>query len=199
MALIMQEKTPSLSHTNPESWLKDHGDALYRYAFSRIRDAALSEDLVQETLVAAYQGRHGFSGRSAERTWLIGILKNKLVDYLRKHAREVAAGDMTGEDLGIEGMFDPSGHWKTPPSDWGNPTRAMEQKQFWKVMIKCIDDLPFRHAQIFSLCELEGVDSSEACKLFEITTTNLWVLLHRSRLRLRQCLESHWFQQGVSK
>jgi RNA polymerase sigma-70 factor (ECF subfamily) len=195
----MQEKTPTSAHTNPESWLKDHGDALYRYAFSRLRDAAQSEDLVQETLVAAFQGRHGFSGRSAERTWLIGILKNKLVDYLRKHAREVPAGDMTGEDLDTEAMFDSSEHWKTPPSEWENPARAMEQKQFWKVMSECLGALPSRHARVFSLCELEGFDSTEACKVVGITTTNLWVLLHRARLRLRQCLENRWFGKETSE
>lgn len=179
--------------SSPEDWLAQHGDALYRYAYFRLRDAAQAEDLVQETLLAALQARDGFGGRSTERTWLIGILKNKLVDYLRKGAREQPFGDLAGNDEEIDALFNAKGRWKTPPSDWGNPTATLEQKQFWKVFADCLAALPSRHAQVFALCELDGLDSTEVCKVFDITATNVWVILHRARLRLRQCLESCWF------
>lgn len=182
-----QELSPS------EDWLKQHGDALYRYAYFRLRDSAQAEDLVQETLLAALQARHGFSGRSAERTWLIGILKNKLVDYLRKSTRERPFSDLGDSDEEIDALFDAKGRWKTPPSDWGNPTATLEQKQFWKVFAGCFEALSSRHAQVFAMCEFDGLDSAEVCKVFDITATNVWVILHRARLRLRQCLESQWF------
>lgn len=179
--------------SKPESWLTQHGDALYRYAYFRLRDAAQAEDLVQETLLAALQARQGFAGRATERTWLIGILKNKLVDFLRKSSREQSFGDMESSEIEIDALFDTEGHWKLPPSTWENPANALEQKQFWNVMAKCLGSLPPRHAQVFSLCELDGLDSTEACKVFGIAATNVWVMLHRARLRLRQCLETHWF------
>lgn len=177
----------------PEGWLTQHGDALYRYAYSRLRDTSQAEDLVQETLLAALQARLGFSGRSTERTWLIGILKNKLVDYLRKGAREQPFGELAETEAEIDAMFEPGGHWKTPPSEWGNPTNALEQKQFWKVFADCLAALPSRQARVFALCEFDGLDSTEVCKLFEITATNVWVILHRARLRLRDCISIHWF------
>jgi RNA polymerase sigma-70 factor (ECF subfamily) len=183
----------------PEDWLAQHGDALYRYAYFRLRDAAQAEDLVQETLLAALQARHGFSGRSAERTWLIGILKNKLVDYLRKGAREQPFGDLADTEGEIDALFDAGGRWKTPPSDWGNPTNTLEQKQFWKVFADCFAGLSSRYAQVFAMCEFDGLDSTEVCKVFDVTATNVWVILHRARLRLRQCLETQWFGREAKK
>jgi len=183
----------------PEDWLAQHGDALFRYAFLRLRDRAQAEDLVQETLVAALQARHGFGGRSTERTWLIGILKNKLVDYLRKGAREQPFGGLDGNDGEIDALFDAKGRWKTPPSDWGNPTSTLEQKQFWKVFADCFAALPSRHARVFAMCEFDGLDSTEVCKVFGITATNVWVILHRARLGLRQCLESRWFGREAGR
>lgn len=188
-------KRPSKSHelSPPEDWLAQHGDALCRYAYLRLRDAAQAEDLVQETLLAALKARQSFRGRSTERTWLIGILKNKLVDYLRKGAREQPFGELTEAEEEIDALFDAGGRWKTPPADWGNPAHALEQKQFWKVFADCFAALPSRHARVFALCEFDDLDGTEVCKVFDITATNVWVILHRARLGLRQCLESRWF------
>jgi len=194
-----ESSTPRRQLSDPETWLAQHGDALYRYAYFRLRDRAQAEDLVQETLIAALQARQGFAGRSNERTWLIGILKNKLVDYLRKSVRERPLAELAGTESEIDALFDANDddHWKKPPADWVNPTRALEQKQFWKIFMECIEALPARQAQAFSLCELEGLEGEEACKVLGIATTNLWVMLHRARLRLRECLEAHWFGQGA--
>ena len=193
--------SPDPASTSPQHWLDEHGDALYRYAYFRLRDAAQAEDLVQETLLAAWQARHGFSGRSSERTWLIGILKNKLVDYLRKYSRERPFGALTDTDADVDALFedDADQHWKASPLDWGNPANALHQKQFWKVFVQCIDTLPPRQAQVFSLCELDELDNDEACKVLDVAPTNLWVMLHRARLRLRQCLEVNWFGHAGEK
>ena len=190
---------PRHALSDPQTWLAQHGDALYRYAYFRLRDRAQAEDLVQETLIAALQARQGFAGRSNERTWLIGILKNKLIDYLRKSVRECPLADVAVTQSEIDALFDASDedHWKKPPADWVNPTQALEQKQFWKIFMECFEALPARQAQAFSLCELEGLEGEEACKVLGIATTNLWVMMHRARLRLRECLETHWFSRGA--
>lgn len=192
-------KQPSTSKklSAPGDWLAQHGDALFRYAFQRLRDRAQAEDLVQETLLAALQARHAFGGRSTERTWLIGILKNKLVDYLRKSVRERPVSELAEGDDEIEALFDAKGRWKIPPSDWGSPADILEQKQFWKVFADCLAGLPARQAQVFALCEFDGLDSAEVCKAFGVTATNVWVMLHRARLGLRRCLESSWFGRGT--
>jgi RNA polymerase sigma-70 factor (ECF subfamily) len=186
---------PKSALSEPHTWLERHGDALYRYAFFRLRDMDMAEDLVQETLLAAFQARADFAGRSAERTWLIGILKNKLVDTLRKHAREVSVEALADGPDAIDALFndDRRQHWRTPPGAWENPNAALEQKQFWAVFRECIETLPPRQARAFVLCEIDGLDGKEACKVLDVEPSNVWVMLHRARLRLRQCLEKHWF------
>lgn len=194
-------KRPSKSQelSPPKDWLTKHGGALYRYAYSRLRDTTIAEDLVQETLLAALQARRDFGGRATERTWLIGILKHKLVDRLRQRAREKPFGELAGEDEEIDALFDNRGRWKTLPSDWGNPTDTLEEKQFWKVFADCFAALSSRHAKVFAMCEFNGLDSAEVCKVFDITATNVWVIMHRARLRLRQCLETNWFGRDMKQ
>jgi RNA polymerase sigma-70 factor (ECF subfamily) len=189
---------PNPSPSSPETWLDEHGDALYRYAYFRVHDAALAEDLVQDTLLAAMQGQDNFAGRSAVRTWLTAILKNKLIDHLRKHAREQTIDTSPDSDEDFEALFnnDSWSHWRTPPSVWDNPSGALEQKQFWQVLTDCLGALPAKQSEVFTLCELEGLDGAEACKVLGVSSSNVWVLLHRARLRLRECLETQWFSGG---
>ena len=186
---------PSLAST-PEDWLAEHGDALYRHAYFRLRDRMAAEDMVQETLLAAMKGHERFAGRSSERTWLIGILNNKVVDFLRKQAREHSLDQADLGDEELEGLlFEADGHWRHAPSAWGDPDAAFEQTAFWKAFTKCLEELPARQAQAFTLCEVDGIGGAEAGKVLGVSTTNIWVILHRARLRLRECLEINWFGQ----
>jgi RNA polymerase sigma-70 factor (ECF subfamily) len=184
--------------SDPDSWLDRHGDALYRFALLRVRDRTLAEDLVQDTLLAALRARAGFSGQSAERTWLIAILKNKVVDHFRRTAREAPLPEADDPDEAIEALFagQPDGHWARPPAAWQHPDRALEQAEFWKIFEDCLQALPARQAEAFTLTELDNHSTDELCKLLGVSTSNLWVLMHRARLRLRECLEQHWFGAG---
>lgn len=183
----------------PDRWLNDHGDALYGFAFVRLRDREAAEDVVQETLLAAWRARENFAADSSERTWLIGILKHKLADYWRRSARKPSESlDAAADDNLIEEIFDMArgGHWRVAPSAWGDPDAALEQQQFWQVLSDCVGALPPAQARAFSLCELDGMKGEDACKALGVAATNLWVMLHRARLRLRQCLENNWFGRG---
>ncbi len=189
--------------TAPEAWLDMHGDALFRYALLRAHDRDAAEDLVQDTLLAALRSHRDFAGHSSERTWLIGILKHKLADHWRRLGREAPLEtpvDAAETDGLLEHLFDAENgdHWRLPPSPWPDPDTALEQQQFWKALSGCIDTLPSAQAQAFALCEIDGVAGAEACKVLDVSPTNLWVMLYRARLRLRQCLEIHWFA-NVSK
>lgn len=188
-----QEQTLS----SPEQWLDLHGDALFRFALLRVRDTHLAEELVQETFCAALQAREKYSGRSSERTWLIGILKHKIIDSFRRMSRERPHDDPDLHEAVEEEFFDSKGRWRVQPGDWNaSPDEALERREFWEVIHSCMARLPDRLRQVFALREVDGTDSSEICKVLGISSTNLWVMMHRARAQLRQCLETHWFEAG---
>lgn len=179
---------------DPATWVEQHGDALFRYAMSRLNDATACEDIVQETLLAALSARHDYRGDAAERTWLIGILRHKLADHLRKRWREQPLGADDEGDAVVDGLFQANGHWKRAPRAWdGDAMAVAEQREFWAVFSRCRDALPARQAAAFVMRTVEDVPAEALCKELGISATNLWVMLHRARTRLRACLEANWF------
>jgi RNA polymerase sigma-70 factor (ECF subfamily) len=172
---------------------------LLRYATFQLRDPALAEDVVQETLLAALDNPSQFSGRSAFRTWLVGILRHKIIDVIRKHSREQSldvSGGASDADA-LDEMFEPDGHWRDFPSDWGNPEECFENKKFWEIFERCLEAMPARTARAFMMREVMELSSEDICKELAIAPTNLWVLLHRARLSLRGCLEARWFEKAA--
>lgn len=184
---------------SPERWLEEHGGALYRYALLQMRDPHRAEEAVQETLLAALESWGRFAGRSSVRTWLIGILKHKILDELRRSLREQPYGDVPDdppEDDPAEAHFTEAGRWRAPPADWGKPEQALAQHQFWIALEQCLDTLPLRLTRLFILREVWEMQTDEICKELAITPTNLWTMLHRARLGLRNCLERRWIDGG---
>lgn len=181
---------------DPANWLDRHGDALFRYAVWRVRNSDLAEELVQETLLAGLRARERFSGRSSERTWLVGILRRKIVDHIRATARE-----RSSEEAGLTGgvpldSFDHRGHWKSTLGKWpSDPAANFEAQEFWAVLDECLSKLPPALADAFALREMERLAAEEVCKILSISASNLWTQLHRARTLLRQCLERNWFQR----
>ena len=173
-------------------WLEEHGDILYSYALARVRDPHAAEDLVQETLLAALSSAEAFRGQSSERSWLVGILKHKLVDHLRLSLRERPPAGPQADDFA--GLFDGRGHWRVSPSKWGGDPQALaEDGEFRAVLGRCLSKLPSRTARLFWLREAEGIDTAELCARLEVTAANVWAMLHRARCGLRECLRLHWF------
>jgi RNA polymerase sigma-70 factor (ECF subfamily) len=189
---------------DPSAWLDEHGDCLFRYALVRLRNPSHAEDVVQETLLAALQNFDAFGGRSSERTWLVGILKHKLIDHFRRASREAPA-ELEIESLSGDENFRDEGEWiehwrpECAPTEWSiTPEAALAQSEFWSVFDRCLDPLPERMARAFTLREVDGLTSDEVCELLGISSSNLWVLLHRARLRLRRCIELNWFRREGS-
>ncbi len=172
---------------------------LLRFARLQLRDAGAAEDAVQETMLAALTGSHRFESRSSYKTWLISILRNKIVDIIRSQSRELPASaladDEEGDDLLDESLFDPRGHWQpgARPARWADPEASFEQQQFWKVFEACLDHLPPKTARVFMMREFLGLETGEICKETGISSSNCWVVLHRARMGLRTCLETRWF------
>ncbi len=170
---------------------------MFRYALLHLGDTTAAEDVVQEALLAGLEAAGKFAGRSSERTWLIGILRHKVVDHLRAKLRERPAGDVGETDPFIAGLFAESGLWKVGPQKWGaRADHAFENREFWDVFNECRKRLPARMAAAFSLRELDALNADETCKLLGVSATNLWAMLHRARTRLRECLEEKWFGPG---
>jgi len=181
-------------------WVDRYGDYLFRYAMLRLRDRPAAEDMVQETFLAALKGRGTFSGDSSEATWLVGILKHKIADHFRRRAREapLEEGDL-GEHPDA-GHMDGKGHWTTGPAEWGgNPADLYRQGEFLDRFRICLSELSPNHANAFTLREIEGLGTSEICKVLGVSETNLWVILHRARALLRRCLEIRWFGTTAGK
>lgn len=181
---------------SPEIWLDDHGAALYKYSLLHTRDAHKAEEAVQETLLAALQARDRFSGGASTRTWLIGILKHKIIDMFRHDAREAQldeADDLADTDeLQDADNFASNGRWQHKLVDWGNPEELLERGQFMLILQRCMEALPPRLARLFLLREVMEENTENICQELSITPTNLWTMLYRARLGLRECLDRNW-------
>ncbi len=173
----------------PGEWVGRYGDALYRYAVSRLRRPPEAEEAVQETFLAALQVRARFAGQAEPLTWLLGILRHKIADRLRAAARHGNRADVDDLDT----WFDASGHWRRPTVRWTDPAELVERQDFWRVVRGCLAKLPAAMAEAFVLRTLDDCAAAEVCRTLTITPANLWVLLHRARLRLLRCLQINWF------
>lgn len=194
---MSNRKSEPVSIDNPESWVDSYGDFLYRFALSRVKDPSIAEDLVQETFLAALRARENFKGRSTGRTWLIAILKHKIVDHIRKKIREPSTDKIeTLTDIS-DPDFDERGQWQIRPGKWTvNPGNLYEQKEFLDVLYRCLAELPERLAEAFVKREIDGLSTDQVCKELGITATNSWVMLYRARMSLRRCLENRWLSAG---
>jgi RNA polymerase sigma-70 factor (ECF subfamily) len=180
----------AIINENPVEWLEKYGDYLFGFAMSRLHNETAAEDLVQETLLAALQSQQKFSNNSSEKTWLTAILKNKIIDHYRRSIRQVS---FASEEEETE-FFDNQGAWRETPTDWNsNPETLHQQKKFQAVLQECLANLPKNLAAVFTLREIEGLETKQICEILNLSPNNFWVMLHRARLQLRQSLENRWF------
>jgi len=172
-----------------------HRPVLLKFAMLQLRNQAQAEDAVQETLIAAFQGAKNFAGKSSVRTWLVGILKHKIVDHIRRASREQPL-DSPDEETSLEDfdvLYKEDGHYASMPAEWGDPEAALSQRKFFETLERCLEGLPKNTARVFMMREVMGIETPEICKELAITATNCWVLLYRARMSLRACLEERWF------
>jgi len=165
---------------------------LLKFARLQLRNSAWAEDAVSETLLAAWERPQNFAASSQLKTWLIGILKHKLVDQIRRNCREMSTTSEDNEDV-LDDLFDQTGHWIDAPQDWGQPEAVLRQVDFMRVLEACVEHLPGQQGRLFMMREWLELETDEICKELSISPTNLWVLLHRARMRLRDCLQLNWF------
>jgi RNA polymerase sigma-70 factor (TIGR02943 family) len=182
---------------NPDRWVSEHGNYLFSYAISRISSREVAEDLVQETMLSAFQAREKFRGGSSERTWLISILKRKVIDHYRKQSRnpEFLSDNFTSPFYS-GGAADGTWIKEHAPGSWDlHQMDGEDDEALMKVIQYCISLLPPRMESTFSMKTLDEYSTEEICKELDISESNLWVLLHRARLQLRECVENQWYKK----
>lgn len=194
---MMMDKKATL---DPAHWLDQYGDYLFRYALMRVRDSAIAEDILQETLLAAFRSSQNHAGHSSERTWLVGIMKHKVVDYFRRVGRmtqfQLTIDDEESESFESSGPW--RGHWREDqaPVSWPlDAATVLESREFGETFDRCLSQLPQQIAIAFTLREIDGLSTNEICEILQITPNNLCVILHRGRAKLRHLLETEWFQK----
>ena len=200
------QNTVGAGSLDPESWVDEYGDYLYNYALLRVREGDIARDLIQETFLAAVRAKDDFARNSSIRTWLTAILKRKIIDYFRTSRREIPMSELEKSDAFSESLFRDTGKWiacwkiDRGPVKWGiAPADALEQEEFWRTLEDCLGKLPDTLSRAFVLREIEELSTDEICNVLDVTPTNLWVLLHRARVRLRQCIEDNWIRDKGSK
>lgn len=180
-----------------EHWVSQFSDDLYCWAFYKTSSKETAEDLVQETFLSAFHKIDSFQGKSQPKTWLFSILNNKVIDYYRKSAKTTKQTFSLTENSGFElseGLFNTYGCWKSDDvkAIWDQEEELLDNPEFNAVMQQCMEDLPQKWKLALTSKYLSGKDTTEICQELEITPSNYWQIVHRSKLLLRKCLELKW-------
>jgi len=199
----MSDVVSKMSILNPEKWIDNHADYLYSFAYNRVNDRETAKDLVQETFLSALKAREGFKGEASEKTWLVSILKRKIIDLYRKNAAYPQQSFEESEQYKVaySHYFTESefikGEWNKPngPKPWNvSEKNTIEQKEFKHILAQCLSKLPKVWSSVFALKYIEEEESENICKELDITSSNYWVIIHRAKLQMRECLEKNWIK-----
>ncbi len=194
-------ESPKATSLEPDYWVERYADALLNFAFRRTNDLALAEDLVQDTFLSALKARSNFKGNSQEKTWLYSILENKLNDYFRSSNYTFQKQRVNIEAEFFDHFFEKEsegGHWhnERKPQEWKNLSEENSpdsSEEFYRILQSCLKKLPQKLERIFVLKNIEELETEKICKELAITASNYWVMIHRAKLQLRECLEINWF------
>lgn len=189
-----------MANLNPQNWVDEYGDTLFRYAKSRLRNINAAEEVVQETFLAGVRYSEQYSGSGSEVGWLMGILKRKIIDHVRARNKHQKAQPYEDENDPSAQMFDAMGNWKPGAVKWAaRPGERIEMEELSSIVQSCLETLPQNQADVFVLSVMEELDSEQICKELGITPSNMWVRMHRARLGLAKCVGSKWQLEQETK
>jgi RNA polymerase sigma-70 factor (TIGR02943 family) len=181
-------------HTlNTNKWIDNYADYLYNYSISRINNSDLAKDLVQDTFFAGLKSAKNFQGKASERTWLVSILKRKIIDHYRKINSKKGQAEVR---MSFYEDGENEGSWleERVPQSWDNASeKKIENEELRNQLELCINKLPEKYAMVFRMKTVQEFETEEICKELGITSSNLWVIIHRARTQLRKCMEDNWF------
>jgi RNA polymerase sigma-70 factor (TIGR02943 family) len=181
-------------HTlNTNKWIDNYADYLYNYSISRVNNSDLAKDLVQDTFFAGLKSAKNFQGKASERTWLVSILKRKIIDHYRKINSKKGQAEVR---MSFYEDGENEGSWleERVPQSWDNASeKKIENQELRNQLELCINKLPEKYAMVFRMKTVQEFETEEICKELGITSSNLWVIIHRARTQLRKCMEDNWF------
>jgi len=183
------------STLDPHNWVKSHADYLYAFAITRLNDEELAKDLVQETFLAALEKISSFEGKSAERTWLTAILKNKVIDVYRKRSSGLKNIEVKEAEKEQDVFFSDDGHWMPEhgPKEFGIEDKDhLVNKEFETILKNCLQKLPALWMAVFTMKHIDEQPTDIICAEMKVTASNFWVIIHRAKLNLRACLQKNW-------
>ncbi|KGL62402.1 RNA polymerase sigma-70 factor [Polaribacter sp. Hel1_85] len=178
---------------NTDKWIDNYADYMYNYAVVRVNNSDLAKDLVQDTFFAGLKSAKNFQGKSTERTWLISILKRKIIDHYRKINSKKGQAEVR---MNFYDDGENEGNWleERVPQSWDNQSeKTIENQELKSQLESCIDALPEKYGLVFRMKTIQEFETEEICKELNITASNLWVIIHRARTQLRKCMEDNWF------
>jgi len=185
-----------VKHTlDPNKWIDLYADYLFNYAIIRVDDHDIAKDLVQETFFSGLKGQTNFRGEASERTWLISILKRKIIDHYRKINSAKGKKEVR---VNFYADGDNKGNWieERVPMSWGDSAEKNIENDELKVALDdCIANLPEKYRTVFLLKTVQNYETEEICNELGITASNLWVIIHRARQQLRRCIEDNWYKK----
>ncbi|KAB1160743.1 MULTISPECIES: sigma-70 family RNA polymerase sigma factor [Tenacibaculum] len=188
-------RTDKSNTLSPNKWVDNYADYLFNYAIVRVNDSNIAKDLVQETFFAGLKSAKNFEGKSTERTWLVSILKRKIIDYYRKINSKKGQAEVR---MNFYDNGENEGNWieERVPQSWNNEAeKSIENNELKSQIDECIGHLPEKYAMVFRMKTIQEFETEEICKELDITPSNLWVIIHRARTQLRNCMEKNWFNK----
>lgn len=177
---------------DPNKWIDLYSDYLFNYTITRVRDRETAQDLVQDTFFAGLKSMKNFKGEASERTWLISILKRKIIDHYRKINSKKGKAEVR---VNFSSDNDEEGSWlEKRVADPFDKTAedTIENTELGTAIHACLSKLPEKQAEVFKMKTLLGYETEAICNELDITASNLWVIIHRARTALASCLEKNW-------
>ncbi|QDO93764.1 sigma-70 family RNA polymerase sigma factor [Formosa sediminum] len=174
-------------------WVDLYSDYLYNYTISRVNDTEIAKDIVQDTFFAGLKSMKNFKGEASERTWLVSILKRKIIDHYRKINSKKGKAEVR---MSYTSQSEDEGEWleeRVEDQSYKNAEDVLENTELSVAIYNCLDKLPEKQAQVFKMKTIENFDTEIICNELNITASNLWVIIHRARTSLSSCLEKNWY------
>ncbi|NNK28608.1 MAG: sigma-70 family RNA polymerase sigma factor [Flavobacteriaceae bacterium] len=177
---------------NPNEWIDKYSDYLFNYTITRVNDREMAQDLVQDTFFAGLKSMKNFKGEASERTWLVSILKRKIIDHYRRINSKKGKAEVR---ISYNSDAESEGDWlEERVADPFDKTAEdnLENTELGLAIHHCIGKLPDKQATVFKMKTLLGYETEAICNELNITPSNLWVIIHRARTMMAECLKKNW-------